>query len=146
MNTPSAVIWGCTKKFSNSKVQQKGARSRNECFNSGVMNLTGLHNQSACTSEYGLTGNKVESASKKGSRNVLELTIAHKEYHHAKKSKVLSDKTGQAGLAYSTVTIKKGSAHAAKTIKGMNLLSNKKRALLLSRLAKLHGATRSVKA
>ena len=110
------------------------------------MNLTGLHNQSACTSEYGLTGNKVESASKKGSRNCVVLSIAHKNYVHSKKSKVLGDKTGQAGLHHSTVTIKKGSNHASKTIKGMNLVSDKKRALLLARLAKLHGATRQVKA
>ena len=146
MSVPSAVIWGTTRKFSATKVQPKGAKSRKECFNSSVMNLTGLHNQSACTSEYGLNGTKVASASKKGSRHCVELSIAHKDYHHSKKSKVLSDKTGQAGLYKSTITIKKGSKHAAKTIKGLNLVSDKKRVLLLTRLAKIHGSTRQVKA
>ena len=146
MKVPSCVLWHLTKKHSAFVVQPKGAKSRKECFNSSVMNLTGLHNQSACTSEYGLNGTKVASASKKGTRHCVELSIAHNDYHHSKKSKVLSDKTGQAGLHHSTVTIKKGSKHAAKTIKGLNLVSDKKRALLLTRLAKIHGAQRGVKA
>merc|ERR1712216_45063 len=110
--------------------------SRKECFNSSVMNLTGLHNQSACTSEYGLNGVKATSSSKKGSRHCVELSIAHKDYHNSKKSKVLGDKTGQAGRHHSSVTIKKGTTHAAKVIKKLNLVSEKKRGLLLARLAK----------
>ena len=118
MRVPQAIIWGCTKNWSATKVQPKGARSRNECFNDSPMNLTNLHNQSACSSAFGLVSVKAESKSKKASRNDYVLKLAHKSRSGAGKngSRVVKDQWKSAKNAVSNVTIKKGTKHAAKTL------------------------------
>ena len=146
MKTPAAVIWGCTKNFSAYKVQPKGARSRKECFNSSPMNLTGLHNQSACSSQFGLVSTKEESKKKKGTRTVFVLKQAHKDRHGGSSSKVLSNKWKSAKLVYSDVSMKRGAKPASKTIKGLTFANDKKKALLLKRLGKLAAASKTVKA
>ena len=138
MRVPSNVVWALTKKSSAFKVQSKGAKSRNECFNSDVMNLTGLHNQSAQASQYGLTAEKAKSKSGKTFRKVYKLHVAHKAIH--KTAAVAKNQWGAKGAAISTQSIKKGTNHAAKTIKGLTFANDKKKALLLKRLGKLHGA------
>jgi hypothetical protein len=112
------------------------------------MNLTNLHNQSACTSQFGLCSKKSESKSKKGTRTDYTLHLAHKSRNGAGKngSKVVKDQWKSALNATSSVVIKKGTKHTAKTIQGLTFANDKKKALLLRRLGKLHAATRGVKA
>ena len=129
-----------TKKHSAFKVQNKGARSRKECFNSDNLNLTNLHNQSACSSNYGLTVEKAKSKKEKTFRKVYKLHIAHKAIH--KTAAVAKNQWGAKGASVSTQSIKRGSAHAAKTIKGLTFANDKKKALLLKRLGKLHAGTK----
>merc|ERR1719446_1680897 len=144
MKSPAAIVWGGTKKFSAYKVQPKGARSRNECFNSSPMNLTGLHNQSACSSQFGLVSTKEESKKKKGTRTVFVLKQAHKDRHGGSSSKVLSNKWKSAKLGYSDVSMKRGAKPASKTIKGLTFANDKKKALLLKRLGKLAASSNKV--
>ena len=138
MKLPANVVWALTKKSSAFKVQQKGAKSRLQCFNSDKMNLTGLHNQSAQANQYGLTGEKSKSKSGKTFRKVYKLHIAHKAIH--KTTAVTKNQWNAKGAAISTQTIKKGTNHCAKTLKGLTFANDKKKALLLKRLGKLHGA------
>lgn len=138
MKVPACVVWSLTKNFSATKVQPKGAKSRKECFNSSPMNLTGFHNQSALSSQYGLTAEKAKSKKDKTFRKVYKLSIAHKPIH--KTAAVAKNTWGAAGASISTQYIKKGTAHAAKTIKGLTFANEKKKALLLRRLGKLHAA------
>ena len=144
MKTPAAIVWGCTKKFSAFKVQPKGAKSRKECFNSSPMNLTGLHNQSACSSKFGLVSTKEESKKKKEHRTVYVLKVAHKDRHGGSSSKVLSNKWKSAKLGYSDVSMKRGAKPASKTIKGLTFANDKKKALLLKRLGKLAASSNKV--
>jgi len=56
----------------------------------------------------------------------------------------LKNQWSQARLTASDIAIKKDTARAAKAIKGLTFVSDKKRALLLRRLGRLHGAFRVV--
>ena len=140
MKVPSCVLWSLTKKHSAFKVQQKGAKSRGECFNKDDMNLTGLHNQSACSSNYGLQVEKAKSKKDKTFRKVYKLHVAHKAYH--KTTAISKNQWGAANQGSSVQSIKKGTAHAAKTIQGLTFANDKKKALLLRRLGKLHAASK----
>jgi hypothetical protein len=110
------------------------------------MNLTGMQNQSACSNQIGLTSQKVESKSKKGTTLQYQMHLNHKDRNGGKKSKVLADKWKSAKLLNSVVTIKRGTVHASKTIKGLTFANDKKKTLLLRRLGKLHAASKTVKA
>jgi hypothetical protein len=129
-----------TKSFSATKVQAKGAKARKECFNSDRLNLTGFHNQSAQSNQFGLTVEKAKSKKDKSFRKVYKLDIAHKAIH--KTTAVSTNVHGAKGAYISTTSIKKGTAKAAKTIKGLMFANDKKKALLLKRLGKLHAASR----
>jgi hypothetical protein len=72
--------------------------------------------------------------------------LNHKDRNGGKKSKVLADKWKSAKLLNSVVTIKRGTVHASKTIKGLTFANDKKKTLLLRRLGKLHAASKTVKA
>ena len=144
MKVPSCVLWSLTKKNNCFLAQQKGAKSRQDQFSYDPLNLTNMHNASSAgfTSEsaIGLLGEKSESKAKKDFRRDYVLKINHKSYH--KTARVSKSTNGAAGLLTSSQRIKKGTTHAAKTIKGLTFANDKKKALLLKRLAKLHGATR----
>ena len=141
MKVPSCVLWSLTKKNNCFLVKQKGARC--EEFSYDPMNLTGLNNASSAgfiaENGIGLNAEKAESKSKKDFRRDYILKINHKSYH---KTARVTKGNGAAGLSASTQRIKKGTAGAAKTIKGLTFANDKKKALLLKRLGKLHGATR----
>eukprot|EP00356_Strombidium_inclinatum_P016988 CAMPEP_0170480536 /NCGR_PEP_ID=MMETSP0208-20121228/1338_1 /TAXON_ID=197538 /ORGANISM="Strombidium inclinatum, Strain S3" /LENGTH=160 /DNA_ID=CAMNT_0010753099 /DNA_START=57 /DNA_END=540 /DNA_ORIENTATION=+ len=142
MKVPSCVLWSLTKKNSAFKVQPKGSKSRLQCFSNDPLNLTGFHNASSQgytqVGSVGLTAQKAD-AKKKFNREFV-LKVHHKSYH--KTSRVSKNTHGAAHLVASTQTIKKGTAHAAKTIQGLTFANDKKKALLLKRLGKLHAATR----
>ena len=138
MKVPACVVWSLTKGSSAFKVQPKGMKARLECFNNSNMNLTGLHNQSAMSSQYGLTAEKAKSKSGKTFRKVYKLHIAHKAIH--KTTAVTKNQWAAKGASISTQTIKKGTVHASKTIKGLTFANDKKKAMLLKRLGKLHAA------
>ena len=144
MKVPSCLLWGLTRGHNAFKVQPAGAKSRKECFSSDPLNLTGLHNQSSAgfigTSAFGLSAAKEESKSKKQSRRVYHLRVGNKSYH--RNASVLKNKWGQARLTASDVSIKKGTTRAARVIKGLTFVNEKKRALLLRRLGRLHASTK----
>ena len=144
MKVPSCVLWSLTKKNNCFLAQPKGSKSRNEQFSYDPTNLTGLNNASASgfinDSGIGLLGDKAESKAKKAFRRDYILKVNHKSYH--KSAQVTKGTDGVAGLRSSTLRIKKGTAHAAKSIKGLTFANDKKKALLLKRLGKLHAATR----
>ena len=140
MKVPSCVLWSLTKGHSAFKVQAKGAKSRKQCFNSDRLNLTGLHNQSACSSTIGLTAEKAKSKKDKTFRKVYKLHLAHKSIH--KTTAVTKNQWAAKGASVSTQSVKKGTVHAAKTIKGLTFANDKKKALLLKRLGKLHAASK----
>ena len=142
MKVPSCVLWSLTKKNSAFIVRPKGSKSRNECFSKDALNLTGLHNASSqgFTNEQaiGLTSEKAEA--KKKFNRVYVLRVGHKSYH--KTNRVSKNTHGAAHQVASTQRIKKGTAHTAKTVKGLMFANDKKKALLLKRLGRLHNATR----
>mmetsp|Transcript_17251 Transcript_17251/g.29056 ORF Transcript_17251/g.29056 Transcript_17251/m.29056 type:complete len:152 (-) Transcript_17251:265-720(-) len=142
MKVPSCVLWALTKKNSAFIRQQKGAKSRKECFSSDPLNLTNLHNASAQgytnANSVGLQAEKTPS--KKNFRRDYLLKVNHKQYN--KTNRVLTSKDGSARLTASSIRIKRGTAHTAKVVKGLTFVNEAKKTLLLKRLAKLHGATR----
>ena len=143
MKVPSCVLWGLTKKHSAFIRRPNGSKSRLDSFSADPLNLTGFHNASSqgFTQEtgIGLAMNKAESKSKKAFNREYILTSTHKSYH--KTNRVLKNKNGQAGLVHSTQKIKHGTNKAAKTIKGLTFANDKKKALLLKRLGRLHAAS-----
>ena len=140
---PNCVLWALTKKHSAFKRQQPGARARHECFSADPMNLTNMHNASSqgFTSDnaIGLQCNKAESASKKGFRREYSLLVAHKSTNGRK-----AKKNSAAGLHHSNQNIRRGTAHAAKSIQGLTFCTSTRKALLLRRLGRLHGASRDI--
>jgi len=144
MKQPSCVLWALTRAHSAFRHQPKGARTRGEAWSSDPLNLTGLHNASAQgftnDAAIGLTANKGESKSKKGFRREYVLRVAHKSYHKTNRA----NKNAAAGLHHSTQVIKRGTRAAAKTIQGLTFANANKKALLLKRLGRLHGATRDI--
>ena len=142
MKVPSCVLWALTKKNSAFIVKQKGANSRREAFSKDPLNLTGLHNASSAgyTAENGIGLHAEKTASKKNFRREYVLAINHKSYN--KTARVTKNTQGAAKLNASSQRIKRGTAAAAKVIKGLTFANDKKKALLLKRLGKLHGATR----
>ena len=144
MRQPGCVLWALTKNNSAFKVQQKGDKSRNQCFSKDPLNLTGLHNQSSAgfTAEQGLglTVNRAASKSGKSFRREYELRVAHKSHHRTAKVNGNSD----AGLNHSTQTIRRGTQHAARAIQGLTFATSAKKQLLLRRLARLHVASRDL--
>ena len=143
MKVPSCVLWGLTKKNNCFLVKQKGARG--DAFSHDPLNLTGMHNASSAgltnSEAIGLTAVKAKSKSGKQFRRDYVLKINHKSYN--KTTKVSKSKDGVAGPSFSSVTIKKDTKSAAKSIQGLTFANDKKKALLLKRLGKLHGATRA---
>ena len=146
MKVPACVLWGLTRKHNAFKVQQAGAKSRLECFSKDPLNLTGLHNQSSagfCNDDaIGLQASKGKSKSGKSFRRVYHLRVGHKSYHRT--NRVLKSKC-DARLTASCMCIKRDTAHAAKTIKGLTGVNEKKRTLLLRRLGRLHAAFKGAK-
>ena len=144
MRQPSCVLWALTKKHSVFKRQAPGTKARNECWSADPINLTGLHNASSqgFTSEdaIGLDAVKAPSKSGKGFRREYVLKVNHKSYH--KTARVA--KSDAAGLHHSTQTIRRGTAHAAKSIQGLTFATSAKKQLLLKRLARLHYGTRDI--
>jgi hypothetical protein len=108
------------------------------------MNLTNLHNQSAQgftnPAAIGLQGAKEASKSKKQFRRVYHLRVGHKSYHSS--SSVLKNTWKASRLNASDIAIRKDTARAAKAIQGLTYVTDKKRALLLRRLGRLHSAYR----
>ena len=127
-----------TKSNSSFIRSPKGCRSRVNTFSADPLNLTGMHNASAqgFTQEQGFGLNVTRAASKSGKsfRREYNILIAHKSHHKNNKSL----KNAAAGQSYSTQTVKRGTAHTAKTIQGLTFVSPAKRALLLARLGRLH--------
>ena len=142
MKQPNCVLWALTRKHSAFVRRAAGAKSRGQCFSADPLNLTGLHNASSqgFTSDggIGLTVNRAASKSGKSFRREYVLSIAHKSYH--KTNRVL--KNADAHLSHSTQTIIRGTAHTARVIQGLTHQSAAKKALLLRRLAALHGVSR----
>ena len=143
MRQPGCVLWALTKNSSAFKRQQKGAKSRRECFSADPLNITGLQNASSAgfTAEQGigLTVNRAASKSGKSFRRSYELRVAHKSYH--KTSRVSGN--AAAGLNHSTQTIK-STARAAKAIQGLTFATSAKKQTLLRRLGRLHAASRDL--
>ena len=143
MRQPDCVLWALTKGHSAFKRQQKGAKSRKECFSADPLNLTGLHNAAGNgfhDRAIGLTAEKAESKSKKGFRREYVLRVAHKSYHKTFRA----TKNAGAGLHHSAQRISRGTSHAAKSIQGLTFANNAKKQLLLKRLGRLHAATRDL--
>jgi hypothetical protein len=111
------------------------------------MNLTNLHNQSAQgftnSDSVGLQGEKAASKSGKQFRRVYHLRVGHKSYHGAKSS-VLKNQWKSARLTASDIAIRRDTARAAKAIQGLTFVTDRRRALLLRRLGRLHSAFRVV--
>ena len=144
MRQPGCVLWALTKRHNAFKRQPSGAKSRRECFSADPLNLTGLHNAKSAgfTAEngIGLAVNRAQSKSGKSFRREYELRVAHKSYH--KTARVT--KNAAAGLVHSTQRIRRGTAHAAKSIQGLTFATSAKKALLLKRLGRLHAASRDL--
>ena len=144
MRQPSCVLWALTKKNSSFKRQQRGDKARGACFSADPLNLTGLHNASSAgtlnENGIGLTVNRAASKSGKAFRREYELRIGHKSYH--KTARVTGN--AAAGLVHSTQTIRRGTAHAAKSIQGLTFANSAKKTTLLRRLGKLHAASRDL--
>ena len=145
MRQPAAVLWALTKYNSAFKRQQKGAKARGECFSADPLNLTGFHNASSAgfTNEnaIGLTVNRAQSKSGKSFRRVYELRVGHKSYH--KTNRVTKNQA--AGVSFSSQQIKRGTAHAARSIQGLTFANAARKQLLLKRLGRLHAASRNLK-
>merc|ERR1711990_989675 len=116
MKVSSDVLWQLTKKNSAFIVQQKGAKSRGECFSKDPCNLTNMFNKSSqgYTEDlaYGLSAEKGPS----------------------KKGRTMS------GAGTSTMPMKRTANHAAKVIQKLPYANEKKKALMLKRLGKLNAA------
>ena len=143
MRQPDCVIWALTKHQSAFKRQNKGAKSRNECFSTDPLSLTSLHNASGNglhEKSIGLVAVKGESKSQKGFKRDYVLRIAHKSRHNTTKV----SKSASAGLHYSTQTLSRGSNAAAKSIQGLTFANNAKKQLLLRKLGRLHSSTRDL--
>ena len=142
MRQPNCVLWGLTRRHSAFTRIPAGAKSRGQAFSADPFNLTGLHNASSqgftADNGIGLTVNRAASKSGKSFRREYVLSINHKSYH--KTNRVL--KSADAHNSHSTQTIRRGTAHAAKTIQGLTHATSAKKALLLRRLGRLHGASR----
>ena len=146
MKVSSDVLWMLTKKNSAFTVSQKGAKARNEQFSKDPINLTGQHNASSqgFTKDlaYGLSATKGTSKSGKSFRKVFTLTTRHADSRkstHWKKGNTMS------GAGTSTVHLKRTANHAAKVIKKIPYVNEKKRTLLLKRLGKLNNALTETK-
>ena len=146
MKVSSDVLWMLTKKNSAFTIAQKGAKARNEQFSKDPTNLTGQHNASSqgFTKDlaYGLSASKGTSKSGKSFRKVFTLTTRHADSRksaHWKKGNTMS------GAGTSTVHMKRTANHAAKVLKKIPFVNEKKRALLLTRLGKLNNALTETK-
>ena len=126
MKVPSCVLWQLTKKSSAFVVQPKGSKSRKECFSSDPLNATGLHNasQQGYTAEegVGIQALRGESEKKKGFRKVFTVAEAR----------------GSTKLLAASKKLDKGAPKTAKYVKSLDYLTDKKKALLLKRVAKLN--------
>ena len=144
MRQPSCVLWALTKHNSCFKRQAPGTKARNECWSVDPLNLTGFHNaadQGFTTEDaIGLSCEKAASKSGKGFRREYTLKVNHKSYH--KTARVT--KNAAAGLNFSSQTIKKGTAHAAKSIQGLTFANDAKKQQLLKRLGRLHYGSRDI--
>jgi hypothetical protein len=141
MKVPSCVLWNLTKHNSAFIVQQKGAKSRGECFSNDRLNLTGLHNASAQgytqDAAYGLSAEKGKSRKMLSFKKVFNLHVAHNQTQ-ARKS--ISKGSASVGSKVTTTSLKRNANHAAKVIKGLPFANEKKKTLLLKRLGKLNFA------
>jgi len=142
MRQPNCVLWALTRKHSAFTRRAAGAKSRGQAFSADPQNLTGLHNASSqgytADNGIGLTVNRAASKSGKSFRREYVLTLSHKSYH--KTNRVL--KSADAHNSHSTQTIRRGTAHTARVIQGLTFATSAKKALLLRRLGRLHGASR----
>merc|ERR1719238_1749342 len=135
MKVSRDVVWMLTKKNSAHLVRPKGSKSRLEAFSKDPLNTTGLHNQSSSGTDrhsVGLGAEKGISKSNKSFRKVFVLRVNHKPYH--KTQKVAKNTYGAARGAFSQQSIKKGAAHAAKTIQGLTFANDRLKRVLLRRL------------
>ena len=128
MKVPSCVLWSLTKKHSAFIVQPKGHRSRMETFSKDPLNLTALHNASAqgytADEAIGVTAERGESEKKKDFRKV---------YH------LLQTKDG-GKLNSTSKKIDKGAPKAVKYVKNLKYVNDKKKALVVKKIAKLNRA------
>ena len=146
MRQPNCVLWALTRKHSAFKRQAPGTKARCEAWSADPMCLTGFHNASSqgFTSDcsIGLACDNADTVSKNGNKSFRRqyvLRVAHKSCN-----KKAQKKNSASGLHHSVQTIKKGTAHAAKTINGLTFANAAKKQLLLKRLGKLHGASRDI--
>merc|ERR1711990_451020 len=141
MKVSSDVLWQLTKKNSAFIVQQKGAKSRGECFSKDPCNLTNMFNKSSqgYTEDlaYGLSAEKGPSKKGKAFRKVFNLTVRHKDTRNAK---VWKKGRTMSGAGTSTMPMKRTANHAAKVIQKLPYANEKKKALMLKRLGKLNAA------
>ena len=142
MRQPNCVLWALTRRHSAFTRRPAGAKSRGQAFSADPFNLTGLHNASSqgftADNGIGLTVNRAASKAGKTFRREYVLSINHKSYH--KTNRVL--RSAAAHNSHSTQNIRRGTAHAAKTIQGLTHATSAKKALLLRRLGRLHATSR----
>ena len=133
MRQPNSVIWALAKRYNSNLSKWQG-----NSWSHAPNNLTGFHNASQTASSIGVSAQREKT--KKGTRRIFTLNLAHKPHHSIKKRKHNS----QSKQGYSKIQIRKEVNHAAKTIQGLTFQNDSLKKTALKRLARLSSSLPNV--